>query len=128
MVIGPTELAIQTSFRQRARIICPAVHIVAIPNAGKRGRGAVAQVKREGIAAGFPDVMCLWAAGAGANAIPHIAYVEFKSAKGKMSANQDEWIERLANLGFPVSVQRDADSAIEWLRGLGAPFIDRRYL
>lgn len=120
-----SEIAIQTSFRAKVRIQCPAVAVVAIPNAGKRTRWAAAQAKREGLAAGFPDVMCLWSHGSCLeNAEPKVAFIEFKSAKGRLSENQSEWIERLAEDGFPVSVQRDANEAIAWLRGLGAPFLN----
>ena len=128
MTAGKSEIAIQTLFRSRARILCPAVHIVAVPNAGKRSQWAAAQVKREGLATGFPDIMCLFSHGGGENAIPVAAYIEFKSAKGRLSENQSEWIERLGRMGFPVTVARDADEAIEWLRGIGAPFIDREGL
>ena len=125
-----SEIAIQTLFRSRARILCPAVHVVAVPNgthiASRAGR---AKVRREGLATGFPDIMCLWSHGNGPeNIIPVSAYIEFKSAKGRISENQSEWIERLGRMGFPVAVCRDADHAIEWLRSIGAPFIDRRGL
>lgn len=124
---GPSEIAIQTLFRSRARILCPAVHIVAVPNAAKRSKWAAAQVKREGLASGFPDVMCLFSHGsAPENAIPVSAYIEFKSAKGRLSENQKEWIGRLGRMGFPVTVCRDADEAINWLRSIGAPFIAER--
>lgn len=123
--MAQSEIAIQTLFRSRARILCPSVHIVAIPNAGKRSQWAAAQVKREGLAKGFPDIMCLWAAGIGYTPIPYQAFIEFKSEKGSVKIDQSEWIERLQSCGFPVAVHRDADHAIEWLRSLGAPFIDR---
>lgn len=124
-----TELQIQTLFRSRARILCPAVHIVAIPNAGKRGTGAARQAKREGMSAGFPDVMCLFSHGSDkVNAVPVAAYIEFKSATGKVSENQSEWIDRLDRMGFPVTIARDADEALEWLRSIGAPFMDGRGL
>lgn len=113
-----SELTIQGLFRSRARIRCPGVHIVAVPNGGKRGQRALNQAMREGMALGFPDVICLWKG-------PGIAAIEFKAAKGRVSANQEEWIERLNALGVPATVARDADVAIEFLRAAGAPFIDR---
>jgi hypothetical protein len=116
-----SELSIQGLFRSRARIRCPAVHIVAVPNGAKRGQRALNQAMREGLALGFPDVICLWRG-------PGIAAIECKAAKGKVSANQAEWIERLNSLGIPAIVARDPDAAIEFLRKAGAPFIDRRGL
>ncbi|MFS0736951.1 VRR-NUC domain-containing protein [Sphingomonas sp. 1P06PA] len=110
-----SEIVIQTQFRGRARMLCPRVHIVAIPNAAKRTRWAAQQAKREGMATGFPDVMCIWPGG--------IAFVEFKSAKGRLSDNQSEWLDRLTALGFPATVSRDPDHALAFLRSAGAPFI-----
>lgn len=111
-----SELAIQTTFRSRAQILCPAVSIVAVPNAAKRGQKAMNQARREGAAWGFPDVMCFWR-GKG------IAAIEFKTAKGRVSENQAEWIERLNDMGVPAAIMRDADEAIGFLRAHGAPFI-----
>lgn len=113
-----SEIAIQTVFRSRARIVCPGVSIVAVPNAGKRSRWAAGQAKREGLATGFPDVLCFWKG-------PGIAAIEFKAAKGRLSENQTEWLVRLNALGIPATVSRDADHAIDFLRQAGAPFIDR---
>jgi ABC-type Fe3+-hydroxamate transport system substrate-binding protein len=111
-----SEIATQTLFR--SRILCPAVAIVAVPNASKRTQWAAQQAKREGLATGFPDLICLWKG-------PGVAAIEFKSEKGKLSDNQAEWIERLIDMGIPCIVSRDADEAVEWLRELGAPFIGR---
>lgn len=113
-----SEIAIQTLFRSRARILCPAVGIVAVPNAAKRTQWAAQQAKREGMATGFPDLICLAPGGL-------VAFIEFKAAKGRLSDNQAEWIDRLQSMGFPCSVQRDPDEALEWLRGLGFPFVGR---
>ena len=111
-----SELAIQTLFRSRARMQCPAVRIVAIPNAAKRGQKAMNQARREGAAWGFPDVMCL--------ARGRAAFIEFKAAKGVVSESQAEWIERLNADGFPATVARDPDDALRFLREHGFPFID----
>jgi hypothetical protein len=113
-----SEIAIQTLFRSRCRIMCPAVSIIAIPNAAKRTQWAAQRAKREGLATGFPDMLCFWKG-------PGVAAIEFKSAKGTLSDNQSEWIERLNDLGIPATVSRDADHAVEFLRSCGAPFIGR---
>jgi hypothetical protein len=113
-----SEIQIQTLFRSRCRIMCPAVAVIGIPNASKRTQWAAQQAKREGLATGFPDLLCFWKG-------PGVAAVEFKSEKGKLSDNQAEWIERLIDMGVPCIVSRDADEAVEFLRGLGAPFIGR---
>ena len=114
-----SELAIQLAFRRRARMMCPRVRIVAIPNgthiASRAGR---AKANAEGRSAGFPDVQCLWPGGG-------FAAIEFKAPKGRVSENQSEWLDWLTESGFACTVSRDADHALEWLRSLGAPFIDR---
>lgn len=111
-----TELQIQTLFRSRARIQCPGVTIVAIPNGAKRGQRAMNQALREGMSPGFPDVMCFWP-GKG------IAGIEFKDEKGRLSLQQVEWLARLNNLGIPSICSRDPDHALAFLRRCGAPFL-----
>lgn len=113
-----SEIEIQTLFRSRCRILCPAVCVVAVPNAAKRSQWAAQRAKREGLATGFPDVLCFWP-GKG------IAAIEFKSATGRVSEPQIEWLARLKDLGIPCVVSRDADHALEFLRSAGAPFIGR---
>ena len=111
-----SELAIQTLFRSRLKMRAPEVQCVAIPNAGKRGQKAVNQARREGLSSGFPDCLLLW---------PNrgIAAIEFKAAKGKLSDNQAEWLDRLVVLGIPATVARCPDEALEWLEEQGAPFM-----
>jgi hypothetical protein len=113
-----SEIAIQTLFRSRCKIMCPGVSVIAVPNAAKRTQWAAMQAKREGLATGFPDVLCFWKG-------PGVAAIEFKSAKGRLSEAQTEWLDRLSEIGIPATVSRDPDHALEFLRASGAPFIDR---
>lgn len=113
-----SEIAIQTLFRSRMRILAPAVSIIAVPNAAKRTQWAAQRAKREGMSAGFPDILCFWKG-------PGVAAIEFKAAKGKLSDNQAEWLDRLHAMGIPCTVSRDADHAVEFLRSAGAPFVGR---
>ena len=115
--MAASEIQIQTLFRSRARIMCPGVCLVAVPNGGKRSQWAAGQAKREGLAKGFPDLIAL--------APGKVAFIEMKSAKGRVRADQTEWIDRLKAMGFPAGIFRDADSAVEFLRAEGFPFIDR---
>jgi hypothetical protein len=109
-----SEIAIQTLFRARAHMRCPQVSIVAIPNGERRGQKALNRAMREGLAIGFPDVMCLSKGRA--------AFIEFKAAKGVISDRQQAWIERLNALGFPAIVARDPDDALWFLQRNGFPF------
>lgn len=111
-----SELQIQTLFRSRARIQCPGVTIVAVPNGGKRGQRAMNQALREGLQPGFPDIMCFWA-------LKGMAAIEFKDEKGRLSLQQVEWLARLNDLGIPAICSRDPDHALAFLRRCGAPFI-----
>lgn len=111
-----TELQIVTLFRSRARIHCPAVAIVGIPNAAKRGQWAVNQAKREGMATGFVDMICLWPERG-------ICFIEWKRVGGRLSLNQVEWLARLADMGHRAIVCDDADKGLAFLRECGAPFL-----
>lgn len=111
-----SELAIVGLFRSRARIQCPGVSIVAVPNGAKRGPRAQRQARQEGMQAGFPDVLCFWP-GKG------VAAIEFKDAKGRLSLEQIEWLNRLCTMGVPAVCSRDPDHALEFLRECGAPFL-----
>jgi hypothetical protein len=111
-----SELQIQTLFRSRARIQCPAVTIVAVPNGAKRGQRAMNQALREGMQPGFPDILCFWA-------LKGIAAIEFKEQKGTLELRQIEWLARLNDLGIPAIVSRDPDHALDFLRRQGAPFL-----
>lgn len=112
------EIDIQSGFRSRLRYVAPAVSLVAIPNAGKRSQWAAMQVKKEGMATGFPDCMCIWAGGG-------VCFIEFKTPTGRLSDNQAEWIERLDARGHKVAVVRSVDEALAFLRECGAPVMER---
>jgi len=104
------ELAIQTLFRNRMRMLAPAVMLVAVPNAGKRTAWERRQRAKEGMVAGFPDLIALHDG--------RTALLEFKRGDGALSTVQIETLNRLVRLGFPVAVFRQADTAVEWLQSL----------
>lgn len=107
------EISIQTRFRSRCKMLAPGVRVAAIPNAGKRTAWSAMQAKREGMSAGFPDIICFWDGG-------H-ALLEFKARNGSLDTNQIDWLNFLHRCGHPCGVFRSAASAIEFLRALGAP-------
>jgi len=122
-----SEIAIQLAFRKAARTICPRVRIVAVPNgtyiASMAGRR---RADNEGRSKGFPDVLCLWHHGdVAANVVPQVAMIEFKRGTGgHVSDEQNKWLDWLHAAGFACCVSRHEDHALEFLRGLGAPFVD----
>jgi len=114
---GREELRIQVAFRNRMRMLAPQVLLVAIPNEGRRTTWEAMKRKREGLMPGFPDMMALWDGKA--------AFLEFKKANGALSEVQVDCLNNLVRRDFPVGVFRHEDTAVEWLRGHGAPFMDR---
>lgn len=112
-----SEIAIQTLLRSRARIQCPAVALVAVPNAAKRSQWAAQRAKREGLATGFPDLLAIGPGG-------RVAFIEIKTRTGRLTECQQEWQDRLSEMGFPVTVARDPDEALEFLRANDFPFLE----
>ncbi len=113
------EASIVASFRQRLYYAAPNCSVVGVPNAAKRSMWAAQQAKREGMATGFPDVLVL-----GPGRL--IAAIEFKTAAGRLSDNQAEWLDRLERWGFPATVARSADEAMAFLRENGFPIREVR--
>lgn len=110
-----TELQIQVGFRNKMHMAAPSVMLVAIPNEGKRSQWEACKRKREGLVAGFPDMLALWDG--------KTAGLEFKTGKGTLSETQVETLNGLARRGFPVGVFRSPDTALAWLREQGAPVL-----
>lgn len=104
--------------KRTARIICPAVDIVAIPNAGRRSRWEIAQRQREGMKAGALDWKLTW---------PNrgIAFVEWKNGADMPDANQRDRLNLYVSQGHHCGVFRQEASFFAWLRSIGAPFIGR---
>lgn len=70
-------------------------YLIHIPNEGKRGPMAARDAKRLGLRAGVPDLFLALPRGDYAG-----LWVEMKSAKGKVSENQQCWSIRLRAQGF----------------------------
>lgn len=70
-----------------------------IPNGGSRNRLEAANLKRQGVKAGVPD-LCLPVARGGF----HGLYIEMKYEKNKPTENQNEWMNALQNQGYAVAV------------------------
>jgi hypothetical protein len=95
----------------------------AIPNAGKRGRYAQAQMLQTGLRAGVPDI-CLPVPRGGFGA----CYVEMKRKGRKPTEKQGDWIERLRAAGNCVGViysWDDAKDFILYYLNLRTPLIRR---
>lgn len=66
-----------------------------IPNGGGRHPAEAAQLKRQGVKAGVPD-LCLPVARGGYNGL----YIELKVGRNKPTESQAGWIERLNKQGY----------------------------
>lgn len=115
------ELTRQSAFIRDAKIICPAVNIFAVPNAGKRSQWAARKAKREGLTAGVLDLVCTWPMGG-------VAFLEWKDGTKMPDENQRDRLNLYTRQGHLCGVFRQETSALEFLRRHGAPFIDRRGL
>ena len=113
-----TEADLAQALRKRLYYNAPTVHLVAVPNGGKRTLWAARQAKKEGLASGFPDLVALWPARG-------VAFIELKLPKGKVSDNQTEWLARLDYMGHDSAVCRSVDEAVAFLRKCGAPVMER---
>jgi rhodanese-related sulfurtransferase len=85
----------QREYVQWFRQTYPGVRILAIPNGGARSPATAARLKAEGVCAGVPDLF-----------VPEWGlWVEMKRAKGgKVSKDQKDWLDYLANCGYRVIV------------------------
>ena len=102
---GEQEAVVQ--FCELARV--PVIHI---PNEGKRSVVYAAQMKRMGLAKGFPDLF-IPVARSGF----HGLFIELKrDVKAKPTETQRAWIEYLNKAGYRASVCHGADAAIEEIK------------
>lgn len=67
-------------------------------------------LKRQGLAAGFPDLIVL---ARNKSQTHEVLFIEMKRVKGgRISPEQKEWIQRLDNDGYCVGVAKGCDSAV----------------
>lgn len=85
--------------------------IYHIPNGGSRNRLEAANLKRQGVKAGVPD-LCLPVPKEGY----HGLYIEMKYGKNKLTDNQKEWLESLRQYGYKTEVCYGADEARETIK------------
>ena len=85
--------------------------IYHIPNGGSRNQLEAANLKRQGVKAGVPD-LCLPVPKEGY----HGLYIEMKYGKNKPTDNQEEWLESLRQYGYKTAVCYGADEARETIK------------
>jgi hypothetical protein len=112
-----SETKRQRRFLSRAAMLCPAVDVVAIPNAGKRSDWERLERWREGARAGALDLLITWSGG--------VFFAEFKDGKKMPSPAQRDRLNLHTRQGHHCGVYRTAETLIAHLRTAGAPFIDQ---
>lgn len=80
----------------------------AIPNGGGRSKREAGRLKAEGVVKGVPDIFCAMPQGSF-----HGLHIEMKSSKGRVSEEQETWLEESRELGYAGAVCRSADEAFE---------------
>lgn len=103
------ESLLQSSFFQYLHMFQRAyrLYCFAIPNGGSRHPIEAANLKRQGVTAGIPDIFC---------AIPrkpyHGLFIEFKAGKNKLTEAQKEAVERLKSAGYRCEICYSLEEAI----------------
>ena len=101
-----SESSEQTVLVARVRNFHPDLVFMSIPNGGKREIRVAAQMKREGVLAGAPDLFL-----AEPRNNKHGLFIEMKKIGGKTSNNQNDVIDKLRTKGYEAVVCEGADEA-----------------
>ena len=110
-----SEEARQMAVLRDARILCPAVVIFSVPNAGRRTQWEVNKAKREGLRAGVCDLVCVWNRG--------VAFIEMKDGQKMPTPAQRDFLNSLQRAGHWCGVFRQEKTVLDFLRQAGAPFL-----
>ena len=99
----PTEAEEQAALFQWAKLVegsKPQLRLLyAIPNGGSRHKLEAANLKRQGLKAGVPDICLAYPCG-----VYHGLYIELKVGKNKPSDLQKEWLTNLRAAGYMTAV------------------------
>lgn len=119
MKIRRPEQALQIQIVNHLALMAPDVLAFHVPNGGKRDVREAMRFKAMGVVSGIPDLVCTWPVG-------RIGFIELKAtAKDDSSDNQKAIQSRLRGMGFPVTVARSVEEALDALREWGAPIRGR---
>ena len=85
--------------------------IYHVPNGGSRNQLEAANLKRQGVKAGVPDLNLPVALHGF-----HGLYIEMKFGKNKTTEKQKWWLEQLQQQGYKTAVCYGADEAIDTIK------------
>lgn len=77
-------------------------------------KASAGRAKAEGMTAGVPDITFVRQGG-------HIAYIELKADKGRLSPAQVEWLDWCAEMQIPAAICRSLDDVKAMLFAWGIP-------
>ena len=83
-------------------------YLIHVPNEGRRTPRAGAELKRQGLSPGFPDLFLFVARGG-----YHGLAIELKTTTGKLTEPQERWLAALADKGFLAVCCRGSEEAID---------------
>lgn len=90
----------------------------AIPNGGGRSRAEAGRLKAEGVKSGVSDLFLALPAGS-----RHGLYIEMKASEGRVSDDQNKWLQRSCELGYAAHVCWSADEAFQtWMAYVESSF------
>jgi hypothetical protein len=99
------------------------VCFIHVPMGGKRAANSGRAMRAMGAPKGFPDILILDPPPALLNSAGTRACVgaalELKTAKGRVSPQQQAWLDRLKERGWHVGVARGDEQALAFLRECG---------
>lgn len=108
------ESSIQQCVVRWFRVKYPKYIIAAVPNGGFRNAREAAVMRREGVLAGFSDLIVI--------AERNVLFVEMKTSSGKQSERQKEFQTKVELLGHQYSVCHSFDEAEkcidDWLQSI----------
>lgn len=97
------ESNIQQAVVKWFRMQYPRLIIAAVPNGGFRNAREAAIMQREGVLAGFADLIVI--------ARRNVLFLEMKTTKGQQSDKQKEFQNKVSKLGFEYIVCRSFEQA-----------------
>lgn len=113
----PSETAEQQAFVHWLRL--KRIIFTAMPNEGKRSIVAGARMKREGLQAGFPDLLILSLPKQLREQGYRGVAIEMKAVNGRIRKEQQEWLNILESIGWSAHVCKGCHEAVRLMESLG---------
>lgn len=105
-----SEAEEQSALFQWAQYVPELEHMYAVPNGGSRHPAEAANLKRQGVKSGVPDICLPLPKGS-----YHGLYIEMKVGRNKPSENQEEWLAYLSSVGYKAVVCYGFEEAVKQL-------------